>query len=94
MTEQDECFEHCRQRASERYGFTLDRPTWEQLSRQAGRHVAKQKVLNIETNKNGTQYTLELAYYDEAYQHIFFVVFEDRRGCLTTFLPPEHFKSH
>jgi hypothetical protein len=76
-------FDHCVQRALERYGLKLPRDIWEAWAADCREGLD----LAIYKNVNGdvTQTTHVLYWWGVK----LIVVYEDKRDCITTLLPPE-----
>lgn len=76
-------FQHCKERAKERYGLELTRDAWEQWAEECRRTVE----FAIYTNTNGKIVQTTHVIYWWGVKLI--VVYENKRDCITTLLPPE-----
>jgi hypothetical protein len=76
-------FHHCQQRAKERYGIFLTRQDWEDWAEDCRNSISSA----LYTNVNGRVIqTTHVIYY---WGMKFIVVYENKRDCITTLLPPE-----
>jgi hypothetical protein len=75
-------FNHCVERAEQRYGLALTRQAWEDWATQC-----REGLDAIHRNVNGDVIQTTHVIYWWGVKII--VVYEDKRDCITTLLPPE-----
>ena len=76
-------FAHCSERAKQRYGIELTRQAWEEWADDCRNSISS--ALYTNTNDKVIQTTHVIYYWGVK----FIVVYENKRDCITTLLPPE-----
>lgn len=83
--------QHCKERAQERYGFTLFDNDYDDLSNRIREHFVEPSAPKYpEVNREGSQFTLIVPLRGRK----LVAVFDVESATLKTFLPPEQFSEH